>query len=310
VTSEAVVDDVPATAEIGAFLRTLTRVSESTRTAYRHDLEAFWTFAARAGATRPGDVDRVLLRRFLANLATRNYARATIARRAAALRRYFAWARRRGLIVDDPARRLTAPTPDSRLPRVLQAAELDAILEPVAISAALSGAEAVIGVALEARDDALLELVYGSGLRVSEACGLDVSDLELEREAVTVLGKGNKQRRVPITKASRGALEHYLAAARPQLIGPSTPPGALFMNRRHNRLGPRDVRRILDRRSPSPTHPHALRHTFATDLLNGGADLRVVQELLGHSSLRTTQIYTHVSRERLLAVYREAHPRA
>ena len=154
----------------------------------------------------------------------------------------------------------------------------------------------------------MLELLYAAGLRVSELCGLDRGDVDLRGRTVTVLGKGGKQRRVPIHDAARrGAARLARRRARPTWTGP---PEAVFVNRRGARLGPRDVRRILDRRAASPTHPHALRHTYATHLLDGGADLRVVQELLGHASLATTQVYTHVSKERLRSVYEETHPRA
>jgi site-specific recombinase XerD len=164
--------------------------------------------------------------------------------------------------------------------------------------------------ALDLRDDAVLELLYAGGLRVAELCGLDVADVDRPGRTVTVVGKGDRQRRVPIHDRCVEVLGHWLDEGRDQLSGPDTPPEAVFVNRRGRRLGPRDVRRILDRRSPVPTHPHALRHSYATHLLDGGADLRVVQELLGHASLQTTQVYTHVSKERLLAVHRETHPRA
>jgi site-specific recombinase XerD len=160
---------------------------------------------------------------------------------------------------------------------------------------------------VDQRDLAVLELLYAAGLRVSELCGLDRDGVDLRGRTVTVLGKGGKQRRVPIHDTAVAALGEWLSAGRGQMAGP---PDAVFVNRRGARLGPRDVRRILDRRAASPTHPHALRHTFATHLLDGGADLRVVQELLGHSSLATTQIYTHVSKERLRSVYEGTHPRA
>jgi site-specific recombinase XerD len=160
---------------------------------------------------------------------------------------------------------------------------------------------------VDRRDLAVLELLYAAGLRVSELCGLDRGDVDLRGRTVTVLGKGGKQRRVPVHDAAIAALRAWFEDGRDAMEGP---PEAAFVNRRGARLGPRDVRRILDRRSPSPTHPHALRHTYATHLLDGGADLRVVQELLGHASLATTQVYTHVSKERLRAVYGETHPRA
>jgi site-specific recombinase XerD len=170
------------------------------------------------------------------------------------------------------------------------------------------------------RDDALLEVLYGSGLRVAELCGIDVKDLDLAGRAVTVWGKGSKQRRVPLSQPSVEALSAYLDRGRHSLLTPTdiAAPGrlpaadadAVFINGRYKRMTTRDVRRVLDRRSPVPTHPHALRHTYATHLLDGGADLRVVQELLGHASLRTTEVYTHVSTERLASAYRSAHPRA
>ena len=160
---------------------------------------------------------------------------------------------------------------------------------------------------MDRRDLAVLELLYAAGLRVSELCGLDRNDIDLRGRTVTVLGKGNKQRRVPIHDDGGGRAAGLVRGRARRMEGPAE---AAFVNRRGARLGPRDVRRILDRRSASPTHPHALRHTYATHLLDGGADLRVVQELLGHASLATTQVYTHVSKERLRAVYGETHPRA
>ena len=158
------------------------------------------------------------------------------------------------------------------------------------------------------RDDAVLELLYGSGLRVSELCSLDADHVDLAAGAVVVWGKGGKQRRVPMSEPSCTAVRRWLDH-RAEVLSASEG-AALFGNERGKRLTPRDVRRLLDRRSPVPTHPHALRHTYATHLLDGGADLRVVQELLGHADVATTQRYTHVSTERLRAVYAEAHPRA
>jgi site-specific recombinase XerD len=289
--------------ELEAFSSALSGSSPRTVTAYRSDLASFVAWADRLGLNGPEAVDRLTLRRYLAYLATRRYERRSIARKAAAIRRYFDWLRRRGTIEVDPARRLSAPSGDGRLPRVLTSDELDVMLEPAV-------QEAGRGSAVQPRDDAVLELLYGSGLRVSELCGLDVDDVDLSAMHVTVWGKGGKQRRVPASVASVEALSAYVRDARALLMRPETPAGALFVNLRGGRLGPRDVRRILDRRSPTPTHPHALRHTYATHLLDGGADLRVVQELLGHASLKTTEIYTHVSRDRLVGVYRGTHPRA
>jgi integrase/recombinase XerC len=153
-------------------------------------------------------------------------------------------------------------------------------------------------------------LLYGSGLRVAELCGLCLGDVDVRRHLVTVWGKGSKQRQVPISPPASAAVEAWLTHGRAPMASPDSPADALFFNRRGRRLGPRDVRRLLDRRAPSPTHPHALRHSFATHLLDGGADLRVVQELLGHASLQTTQVYTHVSKEHLRAVFETTHPRA
>jgi integrase/recombinase XerC len=269
--------------------------SEATRLAYVSDLKAFAEWVGRSGVQTPEDVDRLHLRRYLASLGTRHLARATVARKAAALRCYFAWSVRQGRLAEDPARSLRAPTGKGRLPRVLSEGEIGALLDRPAASA------------LDQRDTAALEVLYAAGLRVSELCGLDRRGVDLRGRTVTVLGKGGKERRVPIHERAASALGEWLGEGRTQMAGPDE---AVFVNQRGARLGPRDVRRILDRLALSPTHPHALRHTFATHLLDGGADLRVVQELLGHSSLATTQIYTHVSKERLRSVYEGTHPRA
>jgi integrase/recombinase XerC len=290
--------------EIEAFRRSVGGLSPASVRAYSSDTERFAEWAGRGGAEGPGDVDRMLLRRYLAYLATRRYSRATIARTAASLRSYFQWCAQRGLVDADPSSRLSAPAPDSRLPRVLGHAELDELLEPTAHTVAGATPE------VDRRDDAVLELLYGSGLRVAELCGLDVGHVDLDRRVVTVTGKGSKQRQVLLHDRCAEAIRAWLGAPRSALTREGSPPAALFYNSRGNRLGPRDVRRLLDRRSPVPTHPHALRHSFATHLLDGGADLRVVQELLGHASLQTTQVYTHVSKERLLTVYSGTHPRA
>ncbi len=290
--------------EIEAFRRSVDGLSPASVRAYSSDAEQFVEWATRSGAQGPVDVDRIMLRRYLAYLATRRYAKASIARIAASLRSYFQWCTERGLVASDPSTRLSAPSPDSRLPRVLGHSELHQLLEPAA------EADGRPASPVDRRDDAVLELLYGSGLRVAELCGLDVGDVDPDRLVVTVTGKGDKQRQVLIHQRCAQAVGDWLAGPRAAMSTEVSPPGALFLNRRGNRLGPRDVRRLLDRRSPVPTHPHALRHSFATHLLDGGADLRVVQELLGHASLQTTQVYTHVSKERLLTVYAGTHPRA
>ena len=304
--------------EIEAYRRSVAGLSPDTVRAYASDIGRFADWAGRGGASGPSDIDRINLRRYLAYLATRRYAKATISRTAASLRSYFGWCARRGLVPHDPSVRLSAPSPDSRLPRVLGHAELDRLLtSPPAAAPDGGGDEDGASVAAlpvpahrDVRDDAVLELLYGSGMRVAELCGLDIDDLDLDRGVVTVTGKGSKQRQVLVHDTCVAAVRAWLAGPRVAMASEATPQGVLFVNGRGNRLGARDVRRIIDRRSPVPTHPHALRHSFATHLLDGGADLRVVQELLGHASLQTTQVYTHVSKERLLSVYSGTHPRA
>jgi site-specific recombinase XerD len=243
-----------------------------------------------------------VLRRYVAYLTTRRYAKRTIARKAASLRRYFAWAAASGLVVTDPAAALQAPTDPGRLPRVLSAAELDQLLDPPMLPGDSTPAWQ------RHRDDAVLELLYGSGVRVAEVCGLAAGDIDLRAAAMVVWGKGSRERRVPLSAPAVEAVTTWLAVSddAPRSEGVT----ALFVNTRGHPLTPRDVRRIIDRRSPSPTHPHALRHSFATHLLDGGADLRAVQEMLGHRDVATTQRYTHVSRERLRAAYSASHPRA
>jgi site-specific recombinase XerD len=286
---------VPADWDLPGFATWLSGRAPATRKAYVGDVGAFAEWMARSDVEGPDGVDRLHLRRYLASLGTRRLARATIARKAAALRCYFSWQLRQGHIGSDPARSLRAPAGGGRLPRVLSHAEVASLLDVAGDTP------------LDRRDRAVLELLYAAGLRVSELCGLDRGDVDLRGRTVTVLGKGSKQRRLPIHDGAVAALAAWLADGRDEMDGP---PEAAFVNQRGARLGPRDVRRILDRRSTAPSHPHAVRHTYATHLLDGGADLRVVQELLGHASLATTQVYTHVSKERLRAVYGGTHPRA
>lgn len=293
------------------FLASLVAASPNTVEAYGRDLAGFTSWAARSGIDDPAVVDRLLLRRYLAYLATRQYARRSIARKASTLRRYFGWLHRRGVIERDPSASLSAPTADGRLPRVLDHGEIHHLLQA---STADTGAEAhggrsTIDEAFDRRDVAALEVLYGSGVRVSELCGLDVGSLDLGAGAARVLGKGSKERRVPLSEPAVEAIHAWLAVRHLCPSGADAA-AALFVNRRSGRLTPRDVRRIIDRRAIDPTHPHALRHSFATHLLDGGADLRVVQELLGHASVATTQRYTHVSKERLRSVYEQTHPRA
>lgn len=285
---------------IDDFVASLTAASENTTAAYRSDVVGFATWAERLSITDPSAVDRLTLRRYVAHLSTRQFARRSIARKVAGVRRYYAWLRRTGVITADPAASLRAPSGDGRLPRVLSHGDIDALLDGPTPADEPDWRRR--------RDDAVLELLYGSGVRVSELCGLDVDAIDLAARAISVWGKGAKERRVPVSDTAVDAIAAWMQVRRD--VVPAAQGAAMFANERGNRLTPRDVRRIVDRRSPVPTHPHALRHSFATHLLDGGADLRAVQDLLGHSDVATTQRYTHVSKERLRTVYSETHPRA
>ncbi len=282
------------------FVRSHTALSERTLAAYETDVRLFAEWVARAHVDAPGAVTRTLVRRYVASLSSREFARRSIARKAAALRRYFRWAVAEGFATVDPTMGLHVNAGSGRLPRVLDRRELERLLDgPVRDDEP---------VWRRRRDDAVLEILYGSGVRVSELCSLHLDQLRLADHVLIVWGKGSKERRVPIGDPAVDAVEAWLAV-RHEVV-PADAGTVLFGNERGKALTPRDVRRILDRRSPTPTHPHALRHTFATHLLDGGADLRAVQELLGHSDVATTQRYTHVSRERLRSAYRKSHPRA
>jgi integrase/recombinase XerC len=292
--------------EVDGFVGSLTASADATRRAYRSDIVDFVGWASSRGIDEPGSIDRRALRAYLVDLSDRSMAPRTMARRAAALRRYFRWLARTGRIAADPSVTLRAPKGKGRLPKILHDDQLQQVLNgapPVA------GSDDPREEARRCRDDAVLELLYGSGLRVAELCGLRRGDLDLDRGRVRVWGKGSKQRQLPLSEPSVSAMRRWLEDGRPQLA-PGSVGDIVFVNLRGNPLTPRDVHRLLDRRSPEPTHPHALRHTFATHLLDGGADLRSVQELLGHEDLATTQIYTHVSRERMREVFDRTHPRA
>jgi site-specific recombinase XerD len=293
-------EDVAPAWRLDGFAASLTSSSPHTVLAYRGDVRDFARWSERGGVDDPSRVDRTHLRRYVAFMTTRRFAKRTVARKVAALRRYFGWLRRTGALAADPSVSLRAPSGEGRLPRVLSGAELDALLDGPSPEDEPDWQRR--------RDDAVLELLYGSGLRVSEVCGLDLDQLDLDRGTAVVWGKGAKQRQVPLSQPAVEALSRWLQI-RPEVVLPDAGP-ALFGNHRGHRLGTRDVRRIIDRRAVSPTHPHALRHSCATHLLDGGADLRVVQELLGHADVATTQRYTHVSNERLRSVYAEVHPRA
>lgn len=278
------------------YLRVGRGASPHTLRAYRHDLEALV-----AGVGDPVAAGVADLRRWAAGLAARGLSRRSAARSLAAVRSFYRWLEREGRRADNPAEALVAPRFRPPLPRVPPRAAVERLFGPAPADP------------LRLREQALLELLYGAGLRAAEAVGIDVADLDLDARLVRVRGKGGRERVVPFGQKARAALARYLAEGRPHLAGSDT--AALFVNRRGTRLSVRAVGRILaaaERRTGiTPAFsPHKLRHAFATDLLDGGADLRVVQELLGHRRLATTQVYTHVSRERLEAIYAHAHPRA
>ena len=281
-------------------------LSPHTVAAYRGDLRQFVEWLARRRVTALGGIDRLVLRRYVAFLDARGFARRSIARKISAIRSMLAWAVVHELVEANAAEDVPVPKLDRTLPKVMRAGDAARLCE-------LPPEDEPVGL----RDRAILELLYGSGLRVAELCGLDVDDVDLSAARVRVMGKGRKQRQVPMSEPARRAVEAYVTGARAGLLRPGTPPAArhaLFLNSRGGRLGPRSVRSMLARylsaEGAAPVGPHALRHSFATHLLDGGADLRVVQELLGHASLATSQIYTHVSTERLKAVYEQSHPRA
>jgi integrase/recombinase XerC len=301
------------------FAASLAGSSPHTRAAYAHDVEEFVAWTERGGLA-PHDIDHRALRRYLGYLDTRGFARTTIARKAAAVRAYLRWLHRHGVIDSDPGRSLRTPKGTARLPRVVRSEEAMDLLDDAAASVVTTAARDagtgevdLLAHAIALRDVALLEVLYGAGLRVSEACGLRRADCDLDRRHLTVEGKRSKVRRVPIGEPAVDAVRAWLGDGRPQLATPGSPADAVFLNRRGRALSARDARRVLDRHvlpDGRTLHPHALRHAYATHLLEGGADLRAVQELLGHADLATTQIYTHVTRDRLRAVYEATHPRA
>jgi len=275
--------------------------------AYLTDLSGMLEHARRLGRQQLADLDLRTLRSWLAKQQTMGRSRRTIARRASAVRVFTAWLARTGRTPGDPGALLLSPKLDRSLPAVLRADEAADLL-----GAAARRTEDDSPVDL--RDSALLEVLYATGIRVGELVGLDVDDLDGERRVLRVLGKGRKERVVPYGAPAAEALERWLGLGRPRLAVPESGP-ALFLGARGRRIDPRAVRTVVHRRvaevpGAPDLAPHGLRHTAATHLLEGGADLRSVQELLGHASLSTTQLYTHVSTDRLRSAYRQAHPRA
>lgn len=307
---------------IETFERHLTlerRLSPNTVEAYVRCVRHLAAFADDSGSSL-AEADRSLLRGFLAAERSNGYMRggkrrdlsaASVAQRVAAVKAFYRWARIRGVVDGDPAALIEGPKARSRLPSVLRQSDAAALVEApeqVPADAAPTQPEA-----FSIRDRAVLELLYGSGLRVGEVCGLTLDRVDLPRARVLVLGKGSKEREVPLSDFASAALQDYLLHSRPFIAAADS--DALFFNRRGKPMTERDARAMVERyRKETLTDrhvsPHTLRHSFATHLLEGGADIRAVQELLGHASLATTQRYTHVTKARLREVYEQAHPRS
>jgi integrase/recombinase XerC len=299
----------PLTGPIAVYARHLElerNLSTHSVRAYVGDLHDLAEHLRALGIARWSDVDLRALRSWLAKQHTLGRSRATIARRSTAARTYFTWAQASGLVDTNPAAALAQPRANRRLPEILKQREMADVLSAVGEPADASP--------VDLRDTALLELLYATGIRVGELTALDVDDVDRARRVVRVFGKGRKERTVPYGVPAERALGLWIAAGRPGLVTATSGP-ALFLGARGARIDPRTVRRVVHARLAAipggpEVGPHGLRHTAATHLLEGGADLRSVQELLGHASLATTQIYTHVSSERLRLVYEQAHPRA
>ncbi|KAB1911917.1 tyrosine recombinase XerC [Micromonospora sp. AMSO31t] len=303
--------------------------SAHTVRAYVTDLVSLLDHAVRMGCADLSELDLTVLRSWLAKQRTMGAARTSLARRAAAARTFSAWAHRAGLLAGDVAAPLASPRAHRELPIVLRADQAAALMDAPDRSRTTADVDDATRTRDEddtrtgsgndepdpvlLRDRLLLELLYGTGVRISEACGLDVTDVDQARRVVRVLGKGGRERAVPYGLPAQRALDAWLTQGRPALAGRRSD-SALLLGARGGRLNPTTARRIVGGYAEAAglprVTPHGLRHSAATHLLEGGADLRAVQELLGHSSLASTQIYTHVSVERLRAAYRQAHPRA
>ncbi len=282
-------------------------LSPHTVRAYLADVESLLTHAAGRGADGPAALDVRLLRGWLGGQAAAGAARSSLARRAASAKSFTAWCHRRGVLATDPGLLLGSARPHRTLPGVLRQEQARSLMDLAAVAADDGGPAGL-------RDQAVLELLYASGIRVGELVGLDIDDYDAARRVVRVLGKGSKERTVPIGLPAARAVQEWLRRGRPALAGSLSGP-AMFLGVRGGRLDQRTVRRLVHERladvdGAPDLGPHGLRHSAATHLLEGGADLRSVQEMLGHATLATTQIYTHVSVERLRATYEQAHPRA
>jgi integrase/recombinase XerC len=297
-----------------AYLEGPRRASPHTITAYRSDLEDFASFIERMDRAAT-DVDHPLLRTYLANLETRGLRRTSIRRRASVIRRFYRFLEREEVVASNPAELLVLPKGSARLPKVLKTVEVGRMLRVA--QARTEPGEAEAPPPESWRDLALIELLYDAGLRAGEACSLKIADLDLGKGWVRVeQGKGRRDRVVPLADPAALAIEAYVAKGRLDLAKRNeNPPSTLFLNARGRTMTTRDVRRVISKLGGEaldgrPLWPHLLRHSFATHLLEGGADLRSVQELLGHADVGSTQVYTHVSSERLRAVYDATHPRA
>lgn len=294
----------------GHYLTLSRRMSPHTVSAYLGDLRSLLDFLGVGWDATPAQLARVLtqraIRSWLAQTVTAGGARSTVARHTAAIRHFTAWAMREKILPTDPAALLTSPRADQRLPTPLDESDARTLVN-------YAQQEAHAGGPAQIRNWAILELTYACGLRVSEVCALDISSLNREALTVRVVGKGNKERVVPYGPPAADALDHWLVRGRPQLAAGRSG-YALFLGDKGGRIDPRVVRlmvhKMAARAGVHDIAPHGLRHSTATHLLQGGADLRAVQEMLGHSSLSTTQRYTHVDTSRLSAIYQRAHPRA
>jgi integrase/recombinase XerC len=292
--------------EFGLHLARVDNRSAHTVRAYLGDVVSLLDHAARSGCAAPADLDIGVVRGWLASRMRDGAARTSQARRAAAARTFTAWAHRAGLSAADAGAQLASPRAHRDLPAVLRA-------DQAADLVAAPRAPEPEGAAVEVRDRAVLEILYATGVRVSELCGLDLGDVDDARRVVRVFGKGAKERAVPYGVPAQRALDDWLRTGRPALVAAHSGQ-ALFLGAKGGRLQQTVVRRIVAAAAHAAglphTSPHGLRHSAATHLLDGGADLRAVQDLLGHASLSSTQIYTHVSTERLRAAFEQAHPRA
>jgi integrase/recombinase XerC len=299
-----------ALAEFCRHLAAERSLSRHTVRAYQGDIQSLLEYAWHTGKNQAGELDLATLRGWLARQHQAGAARATLARRGAAARAFTAYASKKGWLASDPGPQLGTPKARRTLPQVLRREEMNALLNDCEDRAQrqLPTQEGRVDAALAMRDAAVLELLYASAIRVSELCDLDLGGLDQDRRTVRVLGKGNKERVVPVGVPAVRAIARWAGVGRPVLANERSGT-ALFLGARGGRLDPRTARRLVHTRLID-AGPHVIRHTAATHLLEGGADLRSVQEILGHASPATTQIYTHVSAERLKASYRQAHPRA